>query len=133
MIKSWLIISVTGLMLALSTACGGSEKSGSSETVTFYAGSSNGKLEHSIFLCELDPVSLDLSVIDSFPGIKGSGYLDLSPDGLTLFATSGVSVPNDEGHNSVASYRVNPADHSMELINRQSSRAPVSLFAMRRV
>jgi len=108
-------------MLALSTACGGLAKSGSSETVTFYAGSSNGKLEHSIFLCELDPVGMELSVIDSFPGIKGSGYLDLSPDGLTLFATSGVSVPDDEGHNSVASYRVNPEDHSLELINRQSS------------
>lgn len=119
--KSWLIISVAGLMLALSTACGGSGQPVSSDPVTFYAGSSNGELEHSIFLCELDPVSLELSVLDSFPGPRGSGYLDLSPDGLTLFATSGVAVPGDEGHNSVASYAVNPEDHSLKLINRQSS------------
>jgi len=119
--KSWLIIGVTGLMLVLSTACGGSEKSETSEPVTFYAGSSNGKLEYSIFLCELDPNSLEINVLDSFPGPRGSGYLDLSPDGLTLFATSGVAVSDDEGHNSIASYAVNPGDHSLALINRQSS------------
>lgn len=119
--KSWLTISMTGLMLALSTACGGLGNPGASEPITFYAGSSDGKLEYSIFLCELDPVKQELSVIDSFPGPGGAGYLDLSPNGLTLFATSGVGVPGDEQHNSVASYRVNPEDHSLELINRQSS------------
>jgi len=120
LIKSRIFL-FSGLLLILVTACGDPENAGSSGSVIFYAGSNKGNLEYSIFLCELDPVTLELSVIDSFPGIKGSGYLDISPDGLTLFSTSGSGLSDDEGRNSVAAYRVSQEDHSLELINRQSS------------
>jgi len=108
-------------LLTLITACGGSAIPDSSDPVKFYVGSSDGRREYSIFLCELNPVSQELILVDSFPGARGSGYLDLSPDGQTLFATSGASVPGDDRNNSVAAYRVNPADQSLEFINRQSS------------
>lgn len=117
-----LIAIISGLLLIQLTACGGSANAESSQTVKFYVGSSDGKIEHSIFLCELDPVKQEITVLDSFPGPSGSGYLDLSPDGLTLFSTSGISIAPDEGKNSVASFQVNPENHKLELINRQSSK-----------
>jgi 6-phosphogluconolactonase len=119
-IKS-LIVLISGLLLIVTTACGGPGTPGSSDPVRFYVGSSDGNIEHSIYLCELDPVNQKLSLIDSFPGASGSGYLDLTPNGLTLIATSGISLKGDEGHNSVASYRVDSENQSLELINRQSS------------
>ena len=106
---------------ALLTACGPGGSVNSDDPIRFYVGSSDGKIENSIFLCELDPVKQELRIIDSFPSKGGSGYLDLSPDGLTLFATSGVSVAGSEGLNSVAAYRVDQDNYSLELINRQSS------------
>ena len=109
------------MVLTLITACGGSAVPESSSPVKFYVGSSDGRREYSIFLCEINPGTQQLTLLDSFPGARGSGYLDLSPDGLTLFATSGVSVPGHDRQNSVASYRVNPDDQSLEFVNRQSS------------
>lgn len=113
-----LVLSI--LLTTLLTACGlnGGAQEG---PIRFYVGSSDGRIEHTIFLCELDPLKQELHLIDSFPGAGGSGYLDLTPDGTTLFATSGASVPGGEGENSVAAYRVDPDNHSLELINRQSS------------
>ena len=119
-IRSLMVI-ISGLLLIVTTACGGPGTPGSSDPVRFYVGSSDGSIEHSIYLCELDPVNQQLSLIDSFPGASGSGYLDLTPNGLTLIATSGISLKGDEGHNSVASYRVDSENQSLELINRQSS------------
>lgn len=106
---------------ALLSACG-SGSANANDPILFYVGSSDGKIEHSIFLCELDPVKQEIAVLDSFPSPKGSGYLALSPDGQILFSTSGVSVAPDEGKNSVASYRVNQENGGLELINRQSSK-----------
>jgi 6-phosphogluconolactonase len=116
-----LIVLISGLLLIVTTACGGPGTPGSSDPVRFYVGSSDGNIKNSIYLCELDTENKQLSLIDSFPGASGSGYLDLTPDGLTLIATSGVSLTGDEGHNSVASYRIDPENQSLELINRQSS------------
>ena len=122
-LKSGLILLATGCMIWMTlTACSGSGKGGKSDPVLFYVGSGDREQEYSIFLCALDPVNLAFSVLDSFAGAPGSGYLDLSPDGKTLFAISSESIPGDEGNSSVASFSVNPADHSLELINRQSSR-----------
>jgi len=91
------------------------------ETFKFYVGSGNGKLSHPIFLCELNPVTQKMTVLDSFPAVGGAGYLSLSPDGQYLYATSGESVPCDEGKGSVASFRVLES-HRLEAINRQSSK-----------
>ncbi|MDX2430613.1 MAG: beta-propeller fold lactonase family protein, partial [Bacteroides sp.] len=105
----------------LLSACASGGSGDSESPIKFYVGSSDGKVEHSIYLCELDPANQQLSLIDSFPGASGSGYLDLMPGGLTLIATSGVSMAGEKGKNSVASYRVDPENQSLELINTQSS------------
>jgi len=115
-----LVLLISGLLLIQLTACGGPGDPGSSDPLRFYVGS-GGNLEYSIFLCELDPVAGAFSVVDSFAGATGSGYLDLSPDGKTLYATSNASIEGDEGHNSVTSFSVNPEDHSLAMLNRESS------------
>ena len=87
----------------------------------FYVGSGNGKLENPIFLCELNLQEKTICVLDSFSAQGGAGYLALSPDAKSLFATSGLSVPGDEGSGSVASFRI-LEDQLLEAVNRQSSK-----------
>ncbi len=115
-----LVVLISALLLIQLTACGGPCVTGSSDPVRFYVGS-GGNLEYSIFLCELDPADGIFSVVDSFAGANGSGYLDLSPDGSTLYATSRDKADGEEGHNSVTAFKVNKADFSLELLNSRSS------------
>jgi len=115
-----LLVLILGLLLIQLTACGGQGNPGSSDPLRFYVGS-GGNLEYSIFLCELDPVAGVFSVVDSFAGASGSGYLDLSPDGTTLYATSRDKADGEEGHNSVTAFTVNQSDFSLTLLNSQSS------------
>ncbi|MFH0758387.1 MAG: lactonase family protein [Bacteroidota bacterium] len=116
-----LAIALTGLAMLAQVSCSATGTKETDENIRFYVGSGNGNQEYSIFMCELDPVNLAFSVLDSFAGATGSSYLALSPDGLTLFATSNESIPGDKGNNSVTSFRVNPEDHSLELVGKQSS------------
>jgi len=113
----WLVIGSIALLAI--TSCSQAMKK-DAEVYRFYVGSGDWKLEKPIFLCELDPVNLAITVLDSFPAEGGAGYLDLSPDGRFLFATSGKSMPGEDRKNSVAAYRI-LEDHSLEFINRQSS------------
>jgi len=126
--KSWyigtmktksILIALLGIIFMTQAAC--SSTPGEKDNIKFYAGSGNGKISHPIFLCELDPVNQAITVLDSFPAKGGAGYLDLSPDQSILYATSGLSVSDEKKFNSVASFRVNPEDYSLELINHQSS------------
>jgi len=91
------------------------------ERSRFYVGSRNSNLKNPIFLCELDPLEKAIYVLDSFPAPGGAGYLALSPDGKYLYATSGSSIPGEEGSGSVASFRILD-NHQLEAINRQSSK-----------
>lgn len=118
-LKSVLVLLLGMTFLAL-PSCSQSGKDKAPESYRFYVGSGDWNLNKPIFLCELDPATQAITVLDSFPAEGGAGYLTLSPDGQYLYATSGKSVPDDEGNNSVAAYRIG-ADLSLELINRQSS------------
>jgi 6-phosphogluconolactonase len=115
-----LSILAAGLLLTLAdfTWSGGKDPRG---TYTFYAGSGSGRQVYSIFFCEFDPSGAAITVLDSFAGATGSGYLDLSPDGSSLYATSTAPVPGDPDHNSVTAFRVSREDHSLQLLNHQSS------------
>ncbi len=116
-----LVIGLMGMAMLAQVSCSAAGAKETDENIRFYVGSGNGNQEYSIFLCELDPVNLAFSVLDSFAGATGSSYLALSPDGLTLFATSNESIPEDKRHNSVTSFRVNPEDHSLVPVGKQSS------------
>ncbi len=116
-----MVVALMGLTMLTQVSCSSAGTKETDESIRFYVGSGDGKQEYSIFLCELDPATMAFSVLDSFAGATGSSYLALSPDGLTLFATSNKSMPDDEGHNSVTSFRVNPDDFTLELVNQQSS------------
>jgi 6-phosphogluconolactonase len=121
MMMKTLAVGLMGLALLTHVSCSHPGEKDTTGTIKFYVGSGNGNQEYSIFFCELDRVNLAFSVLDSFAGATGSSYLALSPDGLTLFATSDGSVPGFEGHNSVTSFRVSPEDHSLVLAGKQSS------------
>jgi len=91
------------------------------EKILFYVGSSDGSLEQSIFLCELDYGSGQVAVLDSFPGSKASSYLALSPDKEFLFAIDGTQSDPQKNFASVASFRVTDPGMGLNMINRQSS------------
>jgi 6-phosphogluconolactonase len=91
------------------------------DKVSFYVGSSDGSLPQSIFLCELDRSSAQVTVVDSFPGSKGSSYLVLSPDKKFLYAIDGTQSDPQLKHSSVSSFRVTGPGWKLEWLNRQSS------------
>jgi 6-phosphogluconolactonase len=91
------------------------------EKIFFYVGSSDGSIERSIFLCELDSTSGQVAIVDSFPGSKGSSYLALSPDIDFLYAIDGTQSDPQMKHNSVASFQVTDPEGRLNMLNRQSS------------
>lgn len=91
------------------------------EKILFYVGSSDGSLEASIFLCELDTSSGQVIMVDSFPGSKGSSYLALSPDKDFLYAIDGTQSDPQKKLPSVASFQVTDGEGRLEIMNRQSS------------
>jgi 6-phosphogluconolactonase len=100
-------------------SCGGTKEP--ANTIRFYAGSSNAKLSHSIYLCELDPVKEALAVLDSFAGARAASYLDLSPDEEYLFAINQDPLGQQPDYCSVTSFSVAPGTLHLKLINSQSS------------
>ena len=118
-------------MPAMLTACGSGESGTSADPVRFYVGSSDGKVEHSIYLCELDPLAGAISVLDSFAGAVGPSYLAISPDGKTLYSVDNRSVDPENKSQSVNSFRINGEDLSLKYMNSQSSegRGPCHVYA----
>ena len=116
---------------AMLSACGSGDSGQTADPVHFYVGSSDGKVEHSIYLCELDPVAGTISVVDSFAGAVGPSYLALSPDGKTLYTVDNRSVDPENKSQSVNSFRINKEDHTLQYMNNQSSegRGPCHLYA----
>jgi len=91
------------------------------EKILFYVGSSDGSLEQSIFLCELDYSSGQVAILESFPGSKASSYLVLSPDKEFLYAIDGTQADPQKKHASVASFQVTDPGNGLKFMNRQSS------------
>ena len=91
------------------------------ENILFYVGSSDGSLEQSIFLCELDYSSGQVSIVDSFPGSKASSYLALSPDKDFLYAIDGTQSDPEKKYSSVTSFKVTDQDGRLKMMNSQSS------------
>jgi 6-phosphogluconolactonase len=109
---------MTTLWLLLAVAC---TTGVTPEKVSFYVGSSDGSLNHSIFLCELDYRTGQVTVVDSFPGSKASSYLALSPDKKMLYAIDGTQTGPQQNYSSVSSFRVKAPGWKLEWLNRQSS------------
>jgi len=91
------------------------------ESIKFYSGSYNGKLEYSIFLCELYPEKGEFAILDSFAGAKGPSYLAISPDREYLYSINGERLDTDPKHNSVSSFTINKQNNKLEFLNSQSS------------
>jgi len=91
------------------------------EKILFYVGSSDGSLEQSIFLCELDYSSGQVDILDTFPGSKASSYLVLSPDKEFLYAIDGTQADPQKKNASVASFQVTGPGGGLKFMNRQSS------------
>ena len=92
------------------------------ENQLFYVGSSDARTDHSIFLCQLDYGTNIISVIDSFPGSRGSSYLALSPDQKFLYAIDKRIWDSSSREQMVSAYRVHPDSYMLEYLNSQSSR-----------
>jgi len=110
------------MALLLTGSCEGSgSKANFSEPVKFFVGSSDGKLEHSIFLCSLDPESGEFAVLDSFAGAAGPSYLALSPGKEMVYTINKNTSDQAAGFKSVSSFRMDSEDNSLSLLNTQSS------------
>ncbi len=104
---------------AVALAC--STTTSTPEKIFFYAGSSDGSLERSVFLCELDTTSGRAVIVDSLAGSKGSSYLALSPDRNFLYAIDETRGDPEKKYSSVASFQVTDAEGRLKMLNRQSS------------
>ena len=100
---------------------GTEHKTDASEPVKFFVGSSDSKLEYSIFLCSLDPESGEFAVLDSFAGASVPNYLALSPKGDRVYAIDDRISDQASGFMSVSSFRMDPEDYSLTFLNSQSS------------
>jgi 6-phosphogluconolactonase len=111
-------ICLVALTTMVSASC--NETAERSKVLKFYVGSSDGKLTHSIFLCELDPAAEAFMVVDSFAGARGASYLDLSPGQKYLFA---INQDRWEGtvNSTVTSFAIEAGTLALEPINSQSS------------
>jgi len=111
------------LMMVMTVSCTGSgEKGSSGEPINFYVGSSDGSLEHSIFLCSLDPESGEFAVLDSFSGAKGPSYLALSPENEFLYCINDEISDPASGFHTVSSFRADPEKYSLSILNSESSK-----------
>lgn len=90
-------------------------------SILFYAGSSNGDLSNSIYLCELDFETESLAVLDSFPGARGASYLDISPGARYLYAIDQSIWDEESGNTTVTSFSVDPETLELQKMNSQSS------------
>jgi len=106
------------LTMALINCAGTSEPV---ETIRFFVGSSNGNLTHSIYLCELDLRNEAFAVVDSFAGVKGGSYLDLSPEGKYLHAINQKNWSEESRHSTVTSFAIDPISRTLKPISSQSS------------
>lgn len=89
--------------------------------VRFFVGSSDGSLEHSIFLCEFDPGAGKFSIIDSFAGAVGPSYLAFSPERDYLYAIDDAVSDTILHYQSVSAFAVHRETSLLEFLNRQSS------------
>ena len=119
------------LFPAILTACDPGESGKSESPIRFYVGSSDGKVEYSIYLCELDPVAGAITVLDSFAGAVGPSYLAISPDGNSLYTVDNRSVDPQKKMQSVNAFHINRDDLSLEFLNSQASggRGPCHVYA----
>lgn len=113
------------------SACGSSEKNDPASSIKFYASSSDGKVEHSIYLCELDPQTESIAVLDSFAGAVGPSYMAVSPDRNTLYTVDNRSVDPENKSQSVNAFSIKQEDLGLKYLNNQSSegRGPCHVYA----
>ncbi len=119
--KTVLINSFVSLLALFSCGCHGIKSGEPMETIKFYVGSSDGSLEYSIFLCEMDPVKGEIAVLDSFAGARGPSYLAYSPDRNHLYSINQEIFDSSSDDMSVSSFRINRDNLKLELLNSQSS------------
>lgn len=117
------IVSLPGLLatvaLLFGAACSGPKQPPAS--MRFYVGSSDPSLENSIFLCEFDPLSATISVLDSFPGASGPSYLDFSPDRTVLYSIDNTLADSTATSMQVTSFRVDKGNDRITFFNSQPS------------
>lgn len=111
------LLVITTLLLTM--ACAGPKQPPAS--LRFYVGSSDPSLESSIFLCEFDPQSATISVLDSFPGASGPSYLDLAPDRKVLYSIDKTLADSTATSMQVTSFRVDKGDDRIAFLNSQPS------------
>ena len=103
-------------------ACENNGKPGEApELLRFYVGSSDGSVDFSIFLCELDLNKNSFGVVDSFAGAKGPSYLAFSPKRKFLYTIDKTIADAKSGFMTVSSFNINKEDGSLDKLNSQSS------------
>jgi len=114
----WILLIV---VMTFSSQGTGSSSNSFEDPIKFYVGSSDGSLEHSIFLCEFDAESGNFYVLDSFAGAKGPSYLALSPGNDFLYTINEEISDPASKQRTVSSYSIDSDNLSLKFMNSQSS------------
>jgi 6-phosphogluconolactonase len=107
------------ILLLLIKGC--TQHSQDQDSRLFYAGSSDTRIDHSIFLCCLEYADYSLHIVDSFAGSRGSSYLALSDDHRFLYTIDKQVWDTSSREQMVSAYRVHENSYLLEYLNSQSS------------
>jgi len=98
-----------------------SKQSQNSEKIRFYTGTTDGSIENSITLCELNLTDGHLSLVDSFSGARSPSYLALSPDRQFLYAVDEEYTDQGWESQQVSAFELNNKTGSLRFLNSQPS------------
>lgn len=75
-----------------------------------------------IYVCQQNPVTGELSPVDSVPAGENPSYLTLDPTGRYLYSVNEVIELNGKPGGGVSAFRIDPATGRPVFLNRQASR-----------
>ena len=121
MIMKTMVVALMGLTMLTQVSCSSAGAKETDENIRFFVGSYGPIPEQSIFLCDLNPISGALTILDSFAGAISPSYLDLSPDGNILYAINDDISNPEKQEMTISSFSFNSQDLSLKILNSQSS------------
>ena len=88
----------------------------------FYVGTYTTGRSEGIYLCRLDLLTGELSLLDVFKGVENPSFLAIDPTGQYLFAVNETENFEGKASGSLTSFKIDPSTSRLEMINQKATR-----------
>lgn len=88
------------------------------EAYRFFVGTASGEITEGIYTVRFHPADGSFTREQKYGGILNPGFLDLAPDGQTLYAIHAIP---DQREGGVSAFAVQPDSGALTLLNQRSS------------